>query len=134
MTYSKTAACPCGALTVTANAPPEAVHACSCTDCQRGSGSAFTYSAFFAKSALTVGGEVKVWRRVSQSGRWQDCSFCPTCGTTVFSELEALPGVVCVSVGCFADPEFAAPGKLYWSSRRHQWLDMPDGIELVENQ
>ena len=56
--YPKTAACACGSLTVTVAAPPQAVHACACLDCQRGSGSAFSYSAFFPESAVTVAGEL----------------------------------------------------------------------------
>jgi len=54
--YPKTAACACGKLTVTVTAPPQTVHACSCLDCQRGSGSAFSYSAFFPDSAVQVAG------------------------------------------------------------------------------
>ena len=132
--YPKTAACACGGLTVTVDAPPQMVHACSCQDCQRGSGSAFSYSAFFPESAVNIRGEQKLWRRSSQSGRWQECGFCPTCGGTVFSRLQALPGVVCVPVGGFGDPDFPGPGRLYWSSRRHRWLDVPAGIEPVETQ
>jgi len=53
---------------------------------------------------------------------------------TVFTRLEVLPGIVCVSVGCFSEPDFPAPAKLYWNSRRHQWLDLPTGIERIETQ
>jgi hypothetical protein len=132
--YPKTAACACGKLTVTVTAPPQTVHACSCLDCQRGSGSAFSYSAFFPDSAVQVAGEATRWRRSSESGRWNESSFCPTCGVTVFTRLEVLPGIVCVSVGCFNEPDFPAPGKLYWNSRRHHWLDLPTGIERIETQ
>jgi hypothetical protein len=133
-TYPKTAACACGQLTVTVTAPPQAVHACACFDCQRGSGSAFSYSAFFAESAVKRTGDSTPWRRSSEAGRWNESNFCPICGVTVFTRLEVLPGIVCVSVGCFNEPDFPAPGKLYWSSRRHHWLDLPEGVELVETQ
>jgi hypothetical protein len=52
----------------------------------------------------------------------------------VFSRLEALPGVVCVSAGCFGDTGFPGPAKLYWSSRRPHWFATPAGIEPVETQ
>ncbi len=58
--YPKTAACACGALTATAAAPPAMVHACSCLECQRRSGSAFTYSAFFAEADVTIAGNYHV--------------------------------------------------------------------------
>jgi len=132
--YPKIAACACGQLTVTVNAPPQMVHACSCVDCQRGSGSAFSYSAFFPESAVKTGGAPTRWRRSSEAGRWQESNFCSTCGVTVFGRMEVLPAVVCVSVGCFANPDFPGPGKLYWSSRRPHWLDLPAGVELIETQ
>lgn len=132
--YPKTATCACGQLAVTATAAPQMVHACSCTECQRGTGSAFSYSAFFREADVTVQGEQKSWRRSSDAGRWQECHFCPTCGGTVLSRLEAVPGMVCVSVGGFGDPDFDKPGKMFWSSRRHRWLDVPHGVEPVETQ
>lgn len=103
-------------------------------DCQRSTGSAFSYSAFFPEPAVKVSGEHKSWRRSSKAGRWSEANFCPTCGVTVVTRLQALPGMVCVPVGCFGDPDFPGPGKLYWSSRRHHWLDLPTGIERIETQ
>jgi len=132
--YPKSAACLCGTLRVTVSAPPQMVHACSCFDCQRQSGSAFSYSAFFAASVVSVAGEFRSWRRASDSGRWQETDFCATCGGGLVSRLEALPGLVCIPVGCFADPDFEAPDKLYWASRRHRWLDVPAGVGSAETQ
>src|SRR4051812_19164189 len=132
--YPKTAACACGGVTVTVAAPPQMVHACACMNCQRSTGSAFSYSAFFPESAATIGGEAKCWRRSSDAGRWQESNFCPTCGVTVFTRLEALPDILCVSVGCFGAPDFPGPGRLYWNSKRHHWLELPSGIERVETQ
>lgn len=132
--YPKTASCLCGGLTATVSAPPRMTHACSCLDCQRGTGSAFSYSAFFAEDAVQIGGQVRSYRRTADAGRWQELDFCPTCGGCVFCRLEALPGLVGVSVGCFADPNFEKPEKFYWASRRHRWLDVPAALEAVETQ
>jgi hypothetical protein len=132
--YPRTAACDCGSVTVTVAAPPQMVHACSCHDCQRRSGSAFSYSAFFPEAAVTVRGKPTTWRSSSASGRWSETSFCPTCGVAVLTRLEVLPGTVCMPVGAFNDPDFPAPGKLYWSSRRHHWLELPAGIEHIDTQ
>ena len=99
--YPKTAACACGALTATAKASPSKVHACSCLECQRRSGSAFTYTAFFADADVTIAGEYRTWRRDSEAGRFHETSFCPTCGCAMFYRLEALPGVIGVPVGSF---------------------------------
>lgn len=132
--YPKTAACLCGALTVSVTAPPHRVHACTCLDCQRRSGSAFSYTAFFPDSSATITGEARSFRRIADAGRWHEANFCPTCGCTVFIRMEAMPGVVAIPAGCFAAPDFTKPDRLYWSARRHHWLAPPPGVESVETQ
>jgi hypothetical protein len=132
--YERTARCACGGLAVTTSGEPTVVYACSCLTCQRKSGSAFSYSAIFPETAVSAAGERKTWRHHADSGRWIESELCPTCGVTVLFRVEAWPGMVGVSIGCFADPEFAEPTKFYWGSRRHRWLHIPDGIELQETQ
>jgi hypothetical protein len=128
------ASCLCGNLTATARGEPSDVYACGCVDCQRKSGSAFTYAAIFPESDVTIAGEHRTWRRRGDYGRFIDNRFCPTCGVSVYFHAEGLPGLVGIAVGCFADPNFARPARLFWSSRRHHWLHLPDAISLIEMQ
>ena len=130
----RTARCGCGNLTVATSGEPSEVYACSCLNCQRESGGAFTYGALYPEAAVLIAGDRNVWRRQADSGRWVETEFCPTCGVTVCYRMESSPDVIGVSVGCFADPDFAKPEKLYWADRRHCWLEFPEGIELVETQ
>lgn len=109
-------------------------HACACLDCQRGTGSAFSYSAFFAEGVVRADGASRSYRRTGDAGRWQESIFCPVCGVCVLTRLEALPGIIGISVGCFADPSFEKPEKLWWASRRHHWLEPPRGLETAETQ
>jgi hypothetical protein len=132
--YPKAAACLCGGLTVSVTAPPQWVHACTCLDCQRRSGSAFSYTAFFPGPASTVTGAAQSFRRSADSGRWHEANFCPSCGCTVFIRMEAMPGVIAVPVGCFTEPGFIKPGRLYWTVRRHHWLATLQDIEMIERQ
>jgi hypothetical protein len=132
--YPKTAACICGKLTVSVSAPPQRVHACTCLDCQRRSGSAFSYTAFFADTVAAIAGEARSFRRIADSGRWHEANFCPSCGCTMFVRMEAMPGVVAIPAGCFAEPDFVEPGRLYWTVRRHHWLTAPPGVESVDTQ
>ena len=132
--YPKTAACACGSLTMSVTSPPQAVHLCTCLDCQRASGSAFSYTAFFPQAATAIAGSYRQRRRIASSGRWNDSHFCPDCGTGVFTVMEAMPGIVGIAVGCFADPDFEKPATLYWTMRRHHWLVPPPGVAVVETQ
>jgi hypothetical protein len=130
----RTASCGCGNLTVTTRGDPCEVHACSCLNCQRESGSAFSYCAVFPDDAVSISGERRVWRRNVDSGRWLESEFCPTCGGAVISRSEHSPGTIGVAVGCYGDPDFPKPEQLVWASRRHRWLDFPDDIERVETE
>ncbi|MEM7223143.1 MAG: GFA family protein [Pseudomonadota bacterium] len=128
------ARCGCGDLAVTVQGKPAEIHACSCFNCQRESGSAFSYTAVFSEADVALAGARKVWRRHGDSGRWLESVFCPTCGGAVLSRAEHGPGTVGIPVGCFADPTFAPPEKLVWAVRRHHWLELPEAIEIVERE
>ena len=130
----RTAKCGCGNLRVTTSGEPLEVCACSCLNCQRETGGAFSYEAIYPEAAVSIAGERKAWRRKVDSGRWIETQFCPTCGVGVCSRMEFWPEAISVSVGCFADPKYAKPEKLYWASRCHRWLDFTVGIELIETQ
>ena len=128
------AQCGCGALTATVSGDPVTVYGCSCVACQRKSGSAFTYAAMYPSAAVTVTGERKTWRYAGDSGRWIENFFCPTCGVAVGFLSEGMPDLTGISVGCFADPDFAPPLRLYWASRRHRWLTFHNDLTLLDTQ
>ncbi|HZP09774.1 GFA family protein [Methyloceanibacter sp.] len=130
----RVARCACGNLEVTTRGEPIDVYICSCLACQRGTGSAFSYAAIFPESAVSSAGNSRTYRQYGDSGRFIESYFCPTCGTAVLFRAEGFPGAVGVPVGCFADPSFARPAKLYWASRRHHWLDLPESIVLINTQ
>jgi len=117
----RSAACACGQLRLTAYGEPLGVYACACLECQRATGSAFSYRARYALDRIVVAGEPRRWRRGSDAGRWVEHHFCAACGGLLYMSAEALPEAVVVSVGAFADPGFAAPDALHRSARRHAW-------------
>jgi hypothetical protein len=131
---TRIAQCGCGGLTATVSGEPVTVYGCSCVACQRKSGSAFTYAAMFPSAAVAIAGERKTWRYNGDSGRWIENIFCPTCGIAVGFHSEGMPGLTGISVGCFADPDFAPPLRLYWASRRHRWLTFHPGLTLLDTQ
>ena len=128
----RTANCGCGELTVNVSAEPLTVFACSCLNCQREGGGAFTYNAIYPQAGVSISGERKAWRRAGDSGSWVETQFCPICGGTVFYRMEAWPDVIGILAGCFADPEFPKPETLYWPHRRHTWLEFPKDVKLAE--
>jgi hypothetical protein len=81
-------------------------------------------------STRAVEGASRQYIRISDEGGKGSFHFCPNCGATVFYTTEAMPGVVAVPVGAFADPSFP-PTRSVWEERRHSWLRLPDDIEHV---
>lgn len=133
-TRVRVARCGCGALALTARGEPAEVYLCSCLDCQRRSGGAFSYGALYPASATIIAGPRTSWRHGAESGRWVETAFCPTCGVSLYSRAQAFPDFVCVAVGAFADPDFASPARLYWATRQHHWLTLPDDVERIDAQ
>ncbi|MDZ4737615.1 MAG: GFA family protein [Rhodospirillaceae bacterium] len=131
----RTASCSCGGLSITVTAPPVRVHACCCLNCQKESGSSFTYTAFFDEAAIAgVDGDHRRWGQSMGTGQGGELNFCPTCGARVFLRLEGLPGVVGIAVGYFSDPDFQKPATIYWWRRHHRWLPAPAGVETQDTQ
>jgi hypothetical protein len=130
----RTASCACGALRVRARGTPQVVNVCSCFECQKRSGSSFSYTAFFPNDSIRIEGGTRSYRATRSAGRWHEVCFCVTCGVAVISRLEVLPHLIGVAVGCFTDPGFDAPHTFYWAARRHHWLSAPSGVRVVWEQ
>ena len=130
----RTASCACGAVRVIARGAPALVNACSCLDCQKRSGSSFTYTAFFPNDTIEINGEMRTYREVRAAGRWHETSFCVACGVPIISRLEVFPALTGIAVGCFSDPDFDPPGGFYWAARRHRWISAPSGVRVLDQQ
>jgi hypothetical protein len=98
---------------------------CHCLDCQRRTGAIFSNQARFRREQITFEGRATTWKRTAESGNILTFYFCPTCGSTVYFENEALPGIVGVAIGNFADPSFPAPAIAVWEETRHPWVSLP---------
>jgi hypothetical protein len=131
-TAIREAACACGGLKLRLKGDPEYVSSCACQACQRRTGAPFGVTAIFLEEQVTEQtGEVKVWRRVAESGNWIDYSFCPGCGTTVSWLAEGRPGKVMVAGGCFADKDFPPPQRMIWIEHRAPWVRPPEGAPEI---
>lgn len=102
---------------------------CHCFACQRRTGAPFGAQARFPKDAVKTSGNATTWVRTADSGNTIHQHFCPTCGSTVYLELDAVPGFVTVALGAFADPAFPAPTVAVFEARAHSWARMGE-LEL----
>ncbi len=127
---TRQATCSCGQLRATVEGEAVRISICHCLACKRRTGSAFGYQARFPIEGFRSEGEYKEYvRYADDDGEERRLSFCPECGSTVFYMLGSQPDVVAIPVGGFADPAFPAPKVSVYESRRHSWIQLPDGID-----
>lgn len=129
------ATCACGQVRVTCNGDPDRVTICSCTQCQKRTGSAFGVGAYFWREKVTaIEGEANIYRRTSEAGRWFSQRFCPRCGSTVYWEAEFRPEMIGIALGAFADPAFPKPHLVVWTKHKAEWVLLPEDIPHFPTQ
>jgi hypothetical protein len=126
---TRKAACSCGQLRLIADGDPIRVSICHCHECQRRTGSVFGVQARFDAGQLRTEGRSSEYVRISDDGEERIFSFCPECGGTVFFKFPAMPEMIAVPVGVFADPDFPVPIRSIYETRQHPWVRLPNGIE-----
>lgn len=129
---NRLASCSCGKLTISTQREPTRVSICHCIACQKRTGSVFGVQARFPADAVTIEGPSTEYVRIGDEGGTARFYFCPECGSTVFYRLEAMPGVVAVPVGAFADPGFPPPRVSVYEVRQHRWVRLPEGMEHLD--
>ena len=131
-TSTRTAACSCGQLTAIVQGDPIRVSVCHCLACQRRTGSVFGAQARFAKSTVEIKGRSSQYVRVGDAGTKVTFHFCPDCGATVHYRLHGQDDVVAIPVGAFADPNFPAPSRSVYETRKHAWVALPPDVEHLD--
>ena len=134
LTTTRTARCACGTLTAQTIGDPEFVVACHCLECQRRTGSVFGVGAYYPTAKVTIAGTFNVYVRDGQAGRKLRFRFCPTCGTTVFWDVDLRPGYMGVAVGAMGDPGFPPPTRSVWEQSRHPWVACGHDVPRFDQQ
>jgi hypothetical protein len=126
---TRQAACSCGQLTLVAEGDPVRISMCHCLACQRRTGSTFGAQARFPRDKVRIEGRSTEYARTGDAGGVATFHFCPTCGATVYYQVDQLPDFTVVPLGAFADPTFPAPSVSVYEERRHAWTGIPEGAE-----
>ena len=128
---TRRASCSCGQLHLTCEGEPVRISICHCLACQQRTGSVFGAQARFPRNQVTgIEGRATPFVRLGDSGNRITFHFCPLCGSTVYWELQAMPDVIAVPVGAFADPQFPAPRISVYERRRHAWSMKSADLDL----
>lgn len=126
--------CVCGGVRYRTTSQPKRVSLCSCTWCQKRTGSALGVSVYFDDTDVEITqGALGSYRLTSDAGRWIQQEFCQNCGTAITWTLEFRPGWRGIAGGTFDPPTFwYQPERYVFARSKPDWLTIPDGIEICQ--
>jgi hypothetical protein len=116
-----TGRCLCGAVSYTIRAEPIGMGQCHCKDCQQASGTGHMSLARFKRDDVTITGKTASYASTAESGNINTRHFCPTCGSRVYGENSARPGMVNIAVGCLDDHSWFSPQVVVYAKDRPGW-------------
>ncbi|MBV8593806.1 MAG: GFA family protein [Caulobacteraceae bacterium] len=114
--------CLCGAIRYEASGEPVFQLACHCRDCQYASGGAPALIIVVPGPSFRVTqGEPRTFWSKADTGADIGRSFCPECGTPLFSRPTGVGDIVAVKVGGLDDPSIFAPTADIWMKSAQPW-------------
>lgn len=117
-------ACHCGFITFEADADPEKVAICNCTDCQTLSGAPMRASVIIDPDKFRLlTGEPATYIKVAESGNKRAQTFCPRCGSPLYATSPDDPTAVrMVRLGVVRQRDELAPKRQIWTRSQPHWV------------
>ena len=128
--------CHCGSIRFEAEVDPATAVVCHCTDCQTFSGSAFrTVVQTRPGTFALLAGRPTVYVKTAESGNKRQQTFCPTCGTPIYSApASGDTKVVVLRVGAIRQRDQIVPRDQYWFRSSQSWLPKLSTIGKQDKQ
>ena len=136
MSEARHGGCLCGAVRYELDWPPMALVTCSCSNCQKQSGSALSVVAYCRRDALRVTGELATYVDHGDSGKEVWRRFCPSCGSPVITDTPdaEAQGVIFIKAGTLDQTRDLEPTTHVWTQSAQRWLVLPDHHEKIDRQ
>ena len=129
-----TGGCLCGAVRYTITKPPIVTRACWCKICQTLAAGNATINLAVPENAIAVTGRLKDFPGTADDGNHMHRTFCPICGTHLFSEAEERPNIVVVRAGTLDDTEQVNIEGLIWTASAPSWACLDPDVPHFERQ
>jgi hypothetical protein len=127
--------CQCGEIRYEVTAEPIGLYVCHCRECQNQSASAFGISLRIPRDGFRITrGSPRSWKRPTDSGRTMVCSFCPTCGSRIWHELEGGAKVISLKGGSLDQPVDISKATHIWVSRKIPGIEIPPTAKQFPEQ
>jgi hypothetical protein len=119
--------CSCGSITFEAEADPDKVAICHCTDCQSSTGTAFRTNVPVAGTTFRMlSGTPTIYiKTTADSGNPRAQAFCPKCGSPIYSTTpgEGPREAYMVRVGVLRERELLMPKVQNWTRSARSWVE-----------
>lgn len=123
--------CLCEAVKFEYQGPLGPISLCHCSQCRRAHGSAFSASAPAQKVHFRLlSGEELVREFESRPGKFR--AFCGQCGSPIFSRVDAIPGILRLSVGLMNEPLPKAAESHVYVGSKCDWFAITDDLPQYE--
>ena len=124
-----TGGCACGAVRYESSGEPVFSGNCYCRDCQRSSGTAMASVLGVPKASVKIlKGDAKYFEVTADSGKKISRGFCASCGTPLFSLLEAMPDLIGIKASSLDDPSQFSPGISLFTSSAPAWAPFVENL------
>lgn len=126
--------CHCGHVKYEAQIDPVRVTICHCTDCQRLTGGAYRVTAVTQTSNIRLtANSPKVYRKYGDNGRPRLQSFCPECGSPLFTSGEGEDAATTgIRVGTINQRRELRPSRQIWCRSALPWIHDLQSMPGVE--
>ncbi|MFZ2955644.1 MAG: GFA family protein [Candidatus Ozemobacteraceae bacterium] len=101
---------------------------CHCYACRKRTGSAFGTQIRLDKLKVTIEGKGTKFDRPTDEGDHVHFFFCPSCGTTLYWEIDDLPDSISVPIGAFENHNLPSPTFSVYEDQMLSWVVLPTSI------
>jgi hypothetical protein len=129
-----TGGCLCGAIRYEIEGEPLTSRVCWCRLCQYLSSGNASVNAMYRREQVRITGTPATTEAIADSGNHMVRSFCPGCGTQLFSESRERPHLIVVRVGSLDDPGRIRPVMTIWTSAAPPWAVFDPATEQHPGQ
>ncbi len=113
--------CLCGKIRYEATGDPVLAGHCCCSDCRKATGAGHSTIAGFPSHDVDITGETSSYSNVGSSGGTVTRHFCGTCGSRLFSIVDAGAGLTIIQCGSLDDPSAITPQMVFYHKDNQAW-------------
>ncbi len=118
-----TGGCLCGQLRYSAEAEPLLAIHCSCSRCQKISGTDHGSHLVFDNDSTTISGSSENWSYEADSGARTSRHFCIRCGTHLFARTTGHPKSLVITASSLDEPAYFRPTLHVFLNDRPVWAN-----------